>query len=465
MSEVNKNSVIDYKRVFHSSPTLYMLLLPNAPVFTIVDASDTYLRATLRTREEVMGRGLFEIFPDNPDDPNATGTNNLRSSIERVIKNKQVDAMPLQKYDIPVPAEMGGGFEERFWDPKNTPVFDADGQVIYILHDAVDVTQSVKLDQKRVQEAKLAAVEIEKKSQFIEENQNRINNILNSLLVYTTLDFSDRIKITEKGDELDAIVIGLNSLIDELEFRMDQLNSLNHELEYANQELDSFSYSVSHDLRAPLRAISGYSQVLVEDYSEQLDEYGKNTIEVIVRNATRMSALIDDLLTFSKVGKQNIAKVSLSMNDIFSNVINDLLDDEKRKRCEFNIGELGTVEADGSMIKQVVTNLVSNAIKYSGKKEKSIIEIGSYLKDDMAVFYVKDNGAGFDMKYYDKLFGVFQRLHSGAEFEGTGVGLALVQRIIKKHKGDLWAEARPEEGATFSFSLPLRNTVKESTTE
>lgn len=455
MKQTDSGIGINHEIVFRASPSLYLVLQPNAPLFTILDASDSYLRATLSQRDIVTGKGLFEVFPDNPDDPNANGTNNLRVSLETAIKTKQVHVMPTQKYDIPRPSENGGGFEEKFWDPKNTPVLNEFGQIIYIIHMVEDVTEKVVTLRKGEQEVQLAEEKLEEKSRFILHNQNRVNDILNALLRYTTLDFSDRLEITDKGDELDAIIIGLNSLIDELENRIEQLKELNRELEYANNELDSFSYSVSHDLRAPLRAISGYSQVLLEDYVDKLDAGGKNTIEVITRNAIRMGALIDDLLTFSRVGKQNLTKISLHMNDIVETVIRELLDEEKKGRCEFKIEDLGIVEGDGSMIKQVMTNLISNSIKYSAKKEKSFIGIGCYEKEGMMVYYVKDNGAGFDMKYYNKLFGVFQRLHSGTEFEGTGVGLALVQRIVRKHKGEIWAEGWPGEGALFSFSLPL----------
>lgn len=448
------SSKIDHEKVFQALPALYLLLLPDTPVFTILDASDAYLLATMRTREEMLNKGIFEVFPDNPDDPNANGTSNLRQSLLRVIERKKVDVMPLQKYDIPLPPEKGQGFEERFWHPKNTPVVNSMGTVLYIIHMVEDVTQNVRLENRRKLEAKTAALEIAQKSRFIQENQARISYILNSLLRYTTLDFSERIETTENGDELDAIVVGLNSLIDELEYRMEQLKSLNTELKEANHELDSFSYSVSHDLRAPLRAIMGYSQVLLEDYVDMIDQEGKNTIEVITRNAERMGMLIDDLLTFSRVGKQDLKKTTLFMNDIVRSVAQELGDNNKKNTCEFIVNELENVEGDGSMIKQVMTNLISNSLKYSSKKEKSIIEIGCYPQQDMVVFYVKDNGAGFDMKYYDKLFGVFQRLHNHSEFEGTGVGLALVQRIIKKHNGKIWAEAKPDMGATFSFTLP-----------
>lgn len=453
MQPTTANKDTDFKLIFYAAPTLFLLLKPNSPEFTIIDANDAYLKATVTKRYEIMNRGLFDVFPDNPSDLKADGVSNLKRSLDIVIASKEANAMPTQKYDIQVTTENGIVFEERYWDPKNTPVLNDKNEVVYIIHQAEDVTAKILLER----EMQNASVEIEHKSLVIKENEERINTILNALLKYTTMDFSDKLKITDKGDELDAIVVGLNSLIDELENQMKLLKVTNDELEYANNELDSFSYSVSHDLRAPLRAINGYSQVLMEDYGTQLDETGKHTIQVIIKNAFKMAALIDDLLTFSRIGKQGLTKVILNMNNMIQSIIQEFKIQPQNNSVEFLIKPLDDVEGDSSMLKQVITNLVSNAIKYSGKKEKAIIEIGSFKKENMIVYYVKDNGAGFDMKYYDKLFGVFQRLHSASEFEGTGVGLALVQRIVKKHQGEVWAEAEPEKGATFYFSLPIKN--------
>ncbi len=457
MKETDKGTIIDYKKIFEASPTLYLLLKPNSPDFTILTASDGYMAATLTKKNEIINKKLFDVFPDNPNDKEANATNNLRRSLENVLKKKKQDIMPLQKYDVPIPSDKGVGFEEKYWNPINTPIFDDKQEIIYILHQAEDVTAAVLQEKKHVQDAKTAANVIEQKSLAIKENEDRINLILEALLKYTTMDFSYRLEITNKGDELDAISVGLNSVIDELENQMELLSSSYKELEYANKELDSFSYSVSHDLRAPLRAIAGYSQVLMEDYGDKLDEDGKRTINVIIKNAFKMGALIDDLLTFSRVGKQNLTKVLLNMENKVKTISAELIEQQKDKKIEITIKPLASIEGDSSMMKQVVTNLLSNAIKYSSKKERPIIEVGCYREKDMMVYYVKDNGAGFDMKYYNKLFGVFQRLHSSNEFEGTGVGLALVQRIIKKHQGEIWAESVLDEGTTFYFALPIIN--------
>jgi len=225
------------------------------------------------------------------------------------------------------------------------------------------------------------------------------------------------------------------------------------ELELTNKELESFSYSVSHDLRAPLRSINGYSQMIQDDHASQLTDEVKRMLNVISRNAKRMGVLIDDLLAFSRMGRKEVVGLLIDFNKLVEPVIADL-EKSRDKPVAITVKELHPAQGDPALLSQVFVNLISNAIKYSGKKENPQVEIGSIEKDDEYIYYVKDNGAGFDMQYAHKLFGVFQRLHSNEEFEGTGVGLAIVQRIVVKHGGRVWAEGRVNEGATFYFSLP-----------
>jgi light-regulated signal transduction histidine kinase (bacteriophytochrome) len=244
---------------------------------------------------------------------------------------------------------------------------------------------------------------------------------------------------------------------EEMEAAASELAESNKELKQTNQELDAFTYSVSHDLRAPLRAINGYSRMIIEDYDQVLDPDAKKYLNTIISNAMRMGALIDDLLTFSRLGKQQVNKVMLNMNAITDSVVTELRI-HTPAHVSINTKPLAAAEGDSNMIRLLICNLVSNAIKYSLKKELPVIEIGSFEENKRTVYYVKDNGVGFDMKYYDKLFGVFNRLHSKHEFEGTGVGLALVDRIVKRHGGEVWGESRMDEGAVFYFSLPVGTT-------
>jgi PAS domain S-box-containing protein len=228
------------------------------------------------------------------------------------------------------------------------------------------------------------------------------------------------------------------------------------QLQAANKELEAFSYSVSHDLRAPLRAIDGYTRILVEDYASSLDSEGKRICGVISREARRMGQLIDDLLAFSRLGRKEMYSSKIDMRAMVVAVLNELIKEESRERIDFHIARLPVVRGDSSLIRQVWVNLLSNALKFTSKKERPVIEIGSKASRDEITFYVRDNGAGFEMEYANKLFGVFQRLHSESEFSGTGVGLAIVQRIIRRHGGRVWAEGKVDQGATFYFALPRK---------
>lgn len=226
------------------------------------------------------------------------------------------------------------------------------------------------------------------------------------------------------------------------------------ELEAANKELESFSYSVSHDLRAPLRSIHGYMNIFAEEYTGKLDDEANRLIHIIQDNARRMGQLIDDLLSFSRLGRKELMKGTISMEDMVDGIWEELLRDQNGRDIDFTRASLPPAFVDSVTMRHVWTNLLSNALKYTGRKPKAIIEVGAREEGDKIVYFVRDNGSGFDMRYYEKLFGVFQRLHSQEEFEGTGVGLAIVHRILHRHGGSIWADARPEEGATFYFALP-----------
>lgn len=228
------------------------------------------------------------------------------------------------------------------------------------------------------------------------------------------------------------------------------------QLEAVNKELEAFSYSVSHDLRAPLRAIGGYTKIMEEDFQNVLDDEGKKLLMAVQYNTHRMGSLIDGLLAFAKLGKRNVQKAEINMSNLIAEVLTEVQNTTNHKAL-IKVSTLDAAQGDYELVKQVATNLISNAIKYSSKKETPIIEIKSEITNNQVVFTVKDNGEGFDMKYVNKLFGVFQRLHTSQEFEGTGVGLATAQRIINKHGGIIYAEAEPGKGATFSFTLPINS--------
>ena len=267
------------------------------------------------------------------------------------------------------------------------------------------------------------------------DEHNAVFSIMNVAIDITDLKNAQR-NITELNKELEQKVI-----------------ERTRQLEEANKELEAFSYSVSHDLRTPLRAINGYARILEEDYNGLFDNEGKRLISVVQKNADKMGMLIDDLLAFSRLGKKEVNKSMTNMTKIAESAIEEF-SKEPGFKARIKIHQLHDCLVDKTLIIQVWMNLISNAIKYSAKKENPFIEVQSEQVENEIIFSVSDNGAGFDMQYAHKLFGVFQRLHSSNEFDGTGVGLALVQRIISKHGGRIWADSEVDKGTIFYFAIP-----------
>jgi len=268
--------------------------------------------------------------------------------------------------------------------------------------------------------------------------------------------------VTDISGEVNRLVIVVRDVTEQKMAELDLYNlnltlekkvaDRTEELAAINKELESFTYSVSHDLRSPLRAINGFSEILKRDLGNDLTEDIDDSLKEILKNTKKMGQLIDNLLEFSRLGKRPLSKTRVDMYELFSSTADEFR--KSNNKLLFHIRPIEESVGDREMLKQVVMNLVSNAVKYSSKNAKPTIEMGSEQVNGSTVYYVKDNGAGFNMKYYDKLFGVFQRLHGSDEFEGIGVGLAIVQRVISKHAGKVWAEAKENEGATFYFSLP-----------
>jgi signal transduction histidine kinase len=256
------------------------------------------------------------------------------------------------------------------------------------------------------------------------------------------------------GGQRHLITAERQQILDLLISTYEQATYINKELEAANKELESFSYSVSHDLRAPLRAIDGYSSMLEENYFPVLDDEGKRLLSVIRESSLKMGRLIDHLLAFSRLGRKALVKEVFDTGALVREVLAELRVAEDRPAAAVALGALPPSWGDRALLKQVWTNLISNAVKYSSGRPAPHLEISGSESADETVYRVKDDGAGFDMRYYDKLFGVFQRLHDENEFPGTGVGLAIVQRVVTRHGGRAWAQGQPGEGAEFFFSLP-----------
>jgi signal transduction histidine kinase len=390
----NTQPAVDYRLLFESAPGLYLVLSPD---LVIVAVSDAYLRATMTRRDQIVGRGLFDVFPDNPDDPATSGTRNLKASLDRVIRDRVPDAMPLQKYDIRRPEHEGGHFEERFWSPVNSPVLGPKGELLHIIHRVEDVTEFVRL--------KAGA-----------------------------------------GD-------GVDSTEAEVVRRAREAAETSRQLKEANLELDAFSYSVSHDLRAPLRAIDGFSQALLEDCLDMLDERGRSHLQRVRSAAQRMGELIDGLLTLSRISRAELNRVPFDLSVLCEEVIADLRREDPRRAVDVRIEPGVLVYADRALLRIMIENLLGNAWKYTKRTPDPRVEFRTRQHEEPRVLAVCDNGAGFNMEYAARLFTPFQRLHDATDFPGTGIGLATVKRIVQRHGGRVWAEGSVDRGANFYFSL------------
>lgn len=677
-------AALDFKRLFESAPGLFLVLQPDAD-FTILGASDAYLRATLTQRDRIVGRGLFEVFPDNPGDPDATGTSNLRASLERVLASRAPDAMAVQKYDIRRPESDGGGFEERYWSPLNSPVFADDGQVLCIIHRVEDVTEFVRVSRRGELErersealrrrSEATELEILRRSQELDAANRKLRQVNENLgseiaerkqveyqfrqllesapdaiviadrdgrivlvnsqaerwfrygrgelvgqpievlvpqsargrhaghradylaaprarpmgsaldlyglrkdgtefpveislspleteagVVVTSIirDITERKQAERVRAELqarfeavaetanDAVVsaddrgeiVYLNPAAERIfgypaneaigqsltllmperfhashreglarylaggepyavgktvelagqrkdgtEFPLElslaswkvgdrkfftgilrditarkqdeqSLRDYAAQLEVANRELEAFSYSVSHDLRAPLRGIDGFSQALLEDYADRLDEDGRSHLARVRAGAQRMGQLIDDLLKLSRVTRMDLNREPVDLSALTREIARELRDRDPERPVEIAIAPGLTATADARLLRVVLENLMGNAWKFTGGRRDARITFGHAVQDGVSAYFVQDNGAGFDMQYAHKLFGAFQRLHDAREYSGTGIGLATAQRVIHRHGGRIWAQAAPDKGATFYFTLP-----------
>ena len=395
---------VDYKLLFESVPGLYLVLTPD---LTIVAVSNAYLAATMTQRAAILGRGIFDVFPDNPSDPNATGVTNLSASLQRVLESGMADTMPLQKYDILRPEEAGGGFEERFWSPLNTPVIDRHGAVRYIIHRVEDVTEFVQL-QKRVAEQRQENAAV--RSRFAES-------------------------------ELEVFR------------RSQELAEAHTRSQEAIAELRAFCFSLSHDFRAPVRAIQSFSEIILADFEKTLHPGARKLMEKCATSAQRMDRLIQDVLAFSGLSERKLTLEAVEADGLIRDIIAERPEFQEPE-AEIEVeGEIGRIIGHEASLTQCITNLLANAVKFVGAGVTPRIRIFAEEHGEFVRLCFEDNGIGIDERMQRRLFRLFERGGHTSDFQGTGIGLAIVRKAAERMGGSAGVRSEPGKGSIFWVEL------------
>lgn len=402
---------IDYQALFKQSPSLHLILSID---FKILDASDEYLRATLTKRKDIIGKNIFDVFPDNPKNPLATGVSNVRASLERVVREKVADSMAVQRYDMDQynphqSPNQRGNFEERYWSVQNAPVLDRAGNIRYIIHQTIDVTDVFQSRRERNFSIKPVS----------EQNQ---------------------VEVYQKAHSLQKV---------------------KRELERSNMELEQFAYVASHDLREPLRMIASFAQLLERRYQGKLDQKADKYIWYITDGVNRMQTLIQDILTYSRAGRGELSRETTNFETLLTRILTNLRPLIESTQARITYDPLPTLQVDPVQINQVFQNLISNALKFR-QLEPIRIHISAKKQSENEkgklgvswCFSVEDNGIGIEPEFQTKIFALFQRLHPKDQYPGTGLGLSICKKIVERHGGEIWVKSSPGLGSTFYFTLP-----------
>jgi signal transduction histidine kinase/DNA-binding response OmpR family regulator len=420
----------DFQALFQSAPGLYLVLAPDLAILAVTDA---YLHATMTKREDILGRGVFDVFPDNPNDPSATGVRNLRTSLQRVLQDRTSDAMAVQKYDIRKPESEGGGFEERYWSPVNSPVLGPDGEVLYIIHRVEDVTGFMRLKQQGLAQEKIA-----------EELRTHAGQM--------------EVEVYQRAAEV-------QEANRRLEATNQELLRAKEEAERGSRFKDQFLSTMSHELRTPLNAVLGFSDLLADASYGPLNDRQRRYVEHIHTGGKHLLSLISDILDLSKIeaGRMELTNESLRVESIFGEVLSVMrpLADKKSQSLSKNSQPGLVVRADSVRFKQVLMNLLGNAIKFTPKDGS--IELGAHLAGGRVRVEVRDNGPGIPPAEQKRIFEAFYRLReSGKKTEGTGLGLAITHRLVELHGGELTLDSELGKGSCFYFSLPVAVAIQDT---
>lgn len=461
----------DFRAWFEAVPGLYLVLTPR---LTIAAASDAYLRATMTRREDLLGRHLFDAFPDNPDDAQATGVRHLHASLQRVLQSGRGDAMALQKYDVRRPAADGGGFEERYWSPFNSPVLDAQGRVAWIIHRVEDVTEFVRLKQAGAEQTRRTEELLSRSEAMEAEIYARAQQVA---------QFNDRLQQTNA--DLRAREERLRRLTDELEAVNCELAEKNRLLEEASRMKSEFMSNMSHELRTPLNAIIGFSEMLKDGLAGTLSAQQVGFATHIFGAGEHLLALINDLLDLAKIeaGRVDMDLAAVDFDALLRGSLSIVQDGARTRRITLRLElpePLGLSLADERRVKQILYNLLSNATKFTPAGGQVMLRarpvsratvmgalpgfaVGRRLPlpasahDDFVEISVSDSGVGMSPADMDRLFTPFTQVgQNSRRAEGTGLGLAMVHRLALLHEGSVAVTSEPGRGSCFTVWLPRR---------
>jgi signal transduction histidine kinase len=426
--------MLNFEILFNTAPDAYLVLNPN---LVVIAATDAYLELAAMTRADMLDRAIFTLFPFNGSVPGPSGLSPLETSLLRVKQTGVADTLGVLHFEDTSPTTKDQ-HSVRYWNILNTPVFDAQKTLTALILRAKDVTDFVR--------ARLPA----------DANPSDVN--ATAILDDSDVEMFIRSQSLEEGNQR------LRTANLDLMARESEMRQLNAELEKrvadrtadlvkVNKELEAFNYSVSHDLRTPLRALDGFSQAILEDYADRLDADGRRYLERIRAASQRMSYLIDDLLRLSRISRRELQVSTVDLSALAREITADLQNANPARNATVTIQPDIRASGDKGLLQIVMQNLLDNAWKFSSKNPAARIEFGIQADEPTPIYFVRDNGVGFDMAYANKLFIAFQRLHTTDEFEGTGIGLVTVQRIIHRHGGRIWVESAVDQGATFYFTL------------
>ncbi len=399
----------DFQALFESAPGLYLVLKPD---LTILAVSDAYLRATMTLREEILGRGIFDVFPDDPADATANGVSNLGASLQRVLQSTAADTMPIQKYDIRRPAAEGGEFEERFWSPVNSPVFDSRHRVRYIIHRVEDVTEFVHLKQRETQYAEITE------------------------------------ELRGYAERMEA----------EIYQRARDLQQKNIELDRADRAKDQFLSGMSHELRSPLHTVIGFSELLGEESHGSLNEKQKRFVGHIHTDALHLLDLINEILDLSKIeaGRLELRLETFDAGPVIEEAVDSIRARAEAKsiRLQTNIPALPAIGADRVRLKQILLNLLSNSVKFTPQGGE--IRVDASAIPGWVKIAVSDTGIGIPTEQHAAVFDKFRQIAAAtlSNREGTGLGLAITKALVEQHDGVISLRSEPGQGTCFTFTMP-----------